>query len=77
MASLRLPEALEAHLAHVAKVTRRSKSFILREALERYLEDVEDGLAVQEALAKPHRKTYSTAEAMAELEARRRAKRQH
>jgi RHH-type rel operon transcriptional repressor/antitoxin RelB len=62
MASIRLPDALEAHLAHVAKVTRRSKSFILREALEAYLEDVEDGLAVQEALAHPDKRVFTTQE---------------
>ena len=42
MTGLRLPEGLEVRLNHLATETRRSKSFYLREALEKYLEEHED-----------------------------------
>lgn len=40
--AIRLPEELEKRLENLAKKTRRSKSFYVREALEHYLEDIED-----------------------------------
>lgn len=40
--ALRLPEELEQRLEKIAKQTKRSKSYIAREALEQYIEDLED-----------------------------------
>jgi len=42
MLSVRLPEDLEKRLSHLSKVTKRSKSYYVREAIERCLEDIED-----------------------------------
>jgi len=40
--SVRLPDDLAARLAHISATTKRSKSSFLVEALERYLDEVED-----------------------------------
>ena len=42
MLTVRLPHDLEARLNTLAKTTNRPKSFYVREALERSLEDIED-----------------------------------
>jgi RHH-type rel operon transcriptional repressor/antitoxin RelB len=42
MLSIRLPQKLEERLEMIAKKEERPKSFIIRKALERYLEDLED-----------------------------------
>jgi len=40
--SVRLPDDLAQRLAHISATTKRSKSSFLVEALERYLDEVED-----------------------------------
>ena len=42
MISIRLPEEMEARINNLAKSTQRSKSFFIKEALNNYLEDMED-----------------------------------
>jgi len=42
MLTVRLPENLEQRLNHLSLATKRPKSFYVREALERVLEDLED-----------------------------------
>ena len=42
MLALRLPPAIEARLAELAKRTGRSKSFYAREAILRHLDELED-----------------------------------
>jgi RHH-type rel operon transcriptional repressor/antitoxin RelB len=42
MLTIRLPEDIENRLKVLADTTKRSKSFYVREALERCLEDIED-----------------------------------
>lgn len=42
MLTIRLPEDMEARLNILAKTTKRPKSFYVREALVRSLEDIED-----------------------------------
>ena len=42
MLSVRLPKNLENRLNILAKATKRPKSFYVREALERTIEDIED-----------------------------------
>ena len=49
MLSVRLPEALENRLSILAKATKRPKSFYVREALERSLEDIEDAYLAEAA----------------------------
>ncbi len=50
MLSVKLPEELENRLNNLADKTKRSKSFYMREALERYLEEYEEGLLALERL---------------------------
>jgi len=42
MHTVRLPEDLSQRLAVLTKATKRTKSYFIREALERTLEDLED-----------------------------------
>lgn len=49
MLTVRLPEDIDKRLTHLAKVTNRPKSFYVREALERALEDLEDGYLAETA----------------------------
>jgi len=42
MISVRLPEEMEKRINNLAKSTQRSKSFFVKEALNNYLEDMED-----------------------------------
>jgi len=53
--AIRLPEALETKLTALAKKTKRSKSFYVREAIEHYLEDIEDYYLGIEVLNNPGR----------------------
>ena len=49
MLSVRLPKSLENRLTILAKATKRPKSFYVREALERSLEDIEDAYLAETA----------------------------
>lgn len=60
--AIRLSEELESKLSALAKRTKRSKSFYVREAVESYLEDVEDYYIGMEVLDNPGR-IYSLEEA--------------
>ena len=51
--AIRLPEELENKLSLLAKKTKRSKSFYVREAIEKYLEDVNDYYVGMDALESP------------------------
>ena len=44
--SVRLPEKLAAELSEVARISERSKSFLIQKALEAYLDDQADSLEV-------------------------------
>lgn len=50
MLTVRLPDDLEARLNTLAKTTNRPKSFYVREALERSLEDIEDTYLAEKRL---------------------------
>ena len=76
MASVRLPEGLDRWLTDIAALTKRSKSYCIKEALERYCEDMEDLAAVTKAMNNPNRKFYTTEELLANLKERRK-KREH
>lgn len=67
MASIRLPENIETKLEHLCEITQRSKSFYIKEALERYLEDVGDQYIAIDRISRPKRKTLSTKEVLAQL----------
>lgn len=53
MISLKLPLELENRLNNLAAVTHRPKSYYLREALEKYLEEYEDTYTALARLEKP------------------------
>ena len=50
MLSLKLPKDLETRLNTLAAKTRRPKSFYMREALEQYLDEHEEGYLALERL---------------------------
>ncbi|MDR1659386.1 MAG: TraY domain-containing protein [Desulfovibrio sp.] len=50
MLSVRLPEEMELRLNILADATKRPKSFYVREALERSLDDIEDAYLAEAAL---------------------------
>ena len=50
MTSIRLPNPLEERLNRLAKETGRTKSFYIREALEKSIEDMEDIYLSQQTL---------------------------
>lgn len=71
MLTVRLPDELEARLNHLAKTTNRSKSFYVREALERALEDIEDIYLAEkrlENLKAGKSRTYTLEEVERELD---------
>lgn len=49
MLSVRLSESLEKRLNHLAKATKRPKSYYVREALERSIADIEDAYLAETA----------------------------
>jgi len=66
--TLNLPKKLETHLQYLETITKRDKSFYVKEALTRYLEDLEDLYVSLERLEKKE-PTYTTQELLASLEA--------
>jgi RHH-type rel operon transcriptional repressor/antitoxin RelB len=56
MLAVRLPADIETRLAALAKETGRTKTFYAREAILRYLEDMEDRYIAQRRLEKPGRR---------------------
>ena len=68
MLSLKLPQDLENRLETLAKVTGRSKSFYIREAIIEYLEENEDGYLALERLNNKNAEYLSHEEARKYLE---------
>lgn len=64
MLAVRIPEESEQRLSHLAAETGRSKAFYVREAIERYLEEMEDVYLAERSLEKVRagEKTFSLAE---------------
>ena len=67
MTSIRLPEKIENRLASLCQLTKRSKSFYIKEAIEYYLEDLEDAYIALERMADPRRELLTTKEVIEEL----------
>ena len=68
MVTVRLPEELEEKLEKITRATRRPKSFYIKEALERYMIDMEDFYLALDRLSKPDARYYTTEEIKHELE---------
>lgn len=51
MLTVRFPENIERRLDRLARATGRTKSFYMREALLRYLDEVEDTLEAEKTLS--------------------------
>ena len=66
MLAIRLDPETEERLARLAKKTGRTKTFYAREAIEEYIQDMEDYYLAVDAIREPGR-TYSAEEAKREL----------
>ena len=53
MLALRLPDEMEQRLAHLAQVTGRTKTYYAKEAIAKYIEDLEDTYLAVSRLEKP------------------------
>jgi RHH-type rel operon transcriptional repressor/antitoxin RelB len=67
MLTVRVPKDVEERIEELAKLTHRSKSFYIREALNAYLEDIEDYYISLERLARKDAKRYTIEEAKEKL----------
>ncbi|MFU2089311.1 type II toxin-antitoxin system RelB family antitoxin [Avibacterium avium] len=68
--TVRLPDELQQRLDHLATETGRAKSFYIKQALEAYLEDLEDLLlanATLERVRSGKEKTYTLQDVENEL----------
>lgn len=69
MLSLRLPETLESRLTQLAEKTGRTKSFYAKEAIARYLDEMEDAYIALDRLKQPaERITLDEVEKQLELD---------
>lgn len=50
MLAVRMPADMEERLARLAKLTGRTKTFYVREALEEHLDDIEDAYLAEKTL---------------------------
>jgi RHH-type rel operon transcriptional repressor/antitoxin RelB len=64
--SIRFDENIEQRLAHLARVTGRTKAYYIREAVARALEDLEDRYLAEQRLEHPEPR-LSLAEVRQEL----------
>ncbi len=67
MTTVRLPQNIELRLSELSRLTHRSKSFYIKEALNKYLEDIEDTYIALERVSSPKRKLLTTEEILKEL----------
>ena len=66
MLAIRLPEDIEARLAHIAKESGRTKTTLAREAILEYIDDLED-FYLAEARSRKNRKVIPLADVEREL----------
>ena len=62
MTTIRLSEEIENRLTQLSTLTHRSKSFYIKEALKKYLEDMEDYYTAVERLVNADAKYYTSDE---------------
>ena len=68
MTSVRLPEGIEKKLNKLCRLTHRTKSFYVKEALKCYLEDMEDTYIALERITKSKREFLTSQEVVEHLE---------
>ena len=68
MANVRLPEKMEQQLTELCALTHRTKSFYIKEALSKYLEDMGDVYISLERISQPERTIISTEEILKHLQ---------
>ena len=66
MTSVRLPENINMQLEQLCERTNRTKSFHIKAAIARYLEDIGDHYIAMDRIYRPKRKLPSTAEIISE-----------
>jgi RHH-type rel operon transcriptional repressor/antitoxin RelB len=66
--SLRIPKVLNEKLEEIAKKTDRTRSYLVRKALEEYLEDLEDYLIAFERYTREDKEYLTTEEVKRYLE---------
>ena len=66
--SLRIPKVLNEKLEEIAKKTDRTRSYLVRKALEEYLEDLEDYLIAFERYTREGKEYLTTEEVKRYLE---------
>jgi RHH-type rel operon transcriptional repressor/antitoxin RelB len=66
--SLRIPKVLDEKLEEIAKKTDRTRSYLVRKALEEYLEDLEDYLIAFERYTREDKEYLTTEEVKRYLE---------
>ncbi len=62
MVNVRVPKEIEERLEELTRLTHRSKSFYVREALKAYIEDLEDYYISLERLADKSSQRYTLEE---------------
>ncbi len=67
MVNVRVPKEIEERLEELTRLTHRSKSFYVREALLAYLEDLEDYYISIDRLADKKSRRYTLQEAKEKL----------
>ena len=68
MTSIRLSSNTEHKLQKLCQLTKRTKSFYIKEALDQYLDDMEDAYIALERISQPNREFMSSEEILTELE---------
>jgi len=68
MTSIRLSKEVESRLDKLSQITHRPKSFYIKEAINHYLEDFEDGYLALERISNPKRELLTTEEILRELD---------
>ena len=67
MTSVRLTKETENRLTTLSNLTKRPKSFYIKESLEKYLDDLEDIYIALDRISTKNRTLYSSSEILAKL----------
>ena len=67
MTSIRLTKETENRLTTLSNLTKRSKSFYIKESLEKYLDDLEDIYIALDRISDKNRILYTSSEILKKL----------